>query len=488
MWTSTRKISPKTQKLLSVPDSVLSSERRSKIPDKWEDFARMTLIRSGTKIVNFNPYPYQIKAVESFENNFGNVVVKTRQLGMTETVANWMMWRAAKDPAFLGVVLSKTQSDTSNVARRVRASAESVPELIKLKTQNLTDLVFAGGGRILFRPSSPHAVRGIDSLSVCFLDEASFLDDLLLESIWLAAIPAMEMVGKDARIILQSTPYGRSGFFYDRFVANNGDIDIFEEIDAVRESGSSGYRHWVDNNGWAKHLIHWRAHPIYGSDENYIENICKVKQISESSARQEYDLEFATTELNIFPAEVVHACISGTWEEPTSKHPYYIACDCSSTGNDYTVAIVFKFVENKLSVVHMFRQRKRTLDYYIDSISKLIRDYQPIAVAVERNGIGAVFIEQLIKSNPQIRIEPFLTTRESKRESMTRLLFALENRLVSFPACVIADELKGFQRNGSKMEAASGQHDDTVISMAAGVSISPIKFNDSTFDLSFRKK
>jgi hypothetical protein len=71
---------------------------------------------------------------------------------------------------------------------------------------------------------------------------------------------------------------------------------------------------------------------------------------------------------------------------------------------------------------------------------------------------------------------------------MTRLLFALENRLVSFPACVIADELKGFQRNGSKMEAASGQHDDTVISMAAGVSISPIKFNDSTFDLSFRKK
>jgi hypothetical protein len=398
------------------------------------------------------------------------------------------MWRAAKDPAFLGVVLSKTQSDTSNIARRVRASAESVPQLIKLETQNLTDLVFSGGGRILFRPSSPHAVRGIDSLTVCFLDEAAFLDDLLLESIWLAAIPAMEMVGKDARIILQSTPFGRAGFFFNRFIANNGNKDVFEEIDSVREGGSNGYKFWVDENGWGKHLIHWRAHPIYGSDNNYIENICKVKQISESSARQEYDLEFSTTELNIFPAEIVHACISGTWEAPNSKHPHYIACDCSTTGNDYTVAIVFKFVDNILHVVHMYRQRKRTLDYNIDSISKLIREYQPIAVAVERNGVGAVFIEQLVKANPQVRIDPFLTTRESKRESMTRLLFALENRLVKFPACVIADELKAFQRNGSKMEAGTGFHDDTVISLAAGVSISPIKFNESKFDLSFASR
>jgi len=455
----------------------------ARIPDTWAEFARRTKIRSGTKVIPFDPFWYQEKLVETVENNYGTIVVKGRQLGCTETMASYMLWRAAREPGFLGVVLSKGFADTSNIAKRIRAMADSAPDMINLQTKNLTDLVLEGGGRILFRPSTPNGVRGLESVSMLVFDEAAFVPSIDL--LFTAAIPSTEMCGEDARIVLMSTPWGRSGFFFERLNSNNGNLDILEEAEKVRSVGSDGWRCWIDTAGWAKVLIHWRAHPIYSSDPNYIDTIKTRKQLTDTTARQEYDLEFESSEQNVFPAEYVRRCSNGNYEEPRSDGTYYIGVDTSTTGADYTVALVGRYERGCVHIVEMYRKRRMTLDYNLLKIGELIRTYNPLVVGIERNGCGQVYLEQLTKTNPGTRIEGLVTTKESKSEMITRILYALEQEAVSYPPSVIVDELMAYRRDGIKLEAPPGMHDDTVMSLAFVLSVSPVKRRIGTYDLSF---
>jgi hypothetical protein len=468
-------------KIASRAEAPILSDR---IPDNWPEFARMTKIRSGSKVMPFNPYHYQIELVQTVLDNYGTVVGKGRQLGCTETISSLMLWRACREPGFLGVVLSKGQADTANIAKRIRMMADSNPELIELATKNLTDLRIVGGGRILFRPATPNGVRGLESVSMLLFDEVAFIPSIDL--LYTAALPATEMCGGDARIVLMSTPYGRAGFFYERLATGNAGRDLLEEAELCRAPGSSGWRCWIDENGWAKVLLHWRAHPLYGADPNYIETTMKRKQLTESTARQEYDLYFTADDLTIFPAEAVKACARGSWAGPVEEGSYYISVDTSAMGGDYTVAMVGRYEKGAVAVVHMYRQRKRTVDYNLDAIGALITEYKPLVVAIERNGVGQVFVEQLSKAHPQVKIDSFATTKESKNEMVTRLLWCLEQEKVSYPVCPIVDELLVYQRDGQKLTAPSGAHDDTVMALAFLVTASPIRFQQGTFDLSFR--
>ena len=453
------------------------------VPDNWPDFARLTKIRSGSKVIPFEPYWYQEKLIQAVEENYGTIVVKGRQLGCTETMASYMLWRAAREPGFLGVVLSKGFADTSNIAKRIRAMADSAPEMLELQTKNLTDLVMRGGGRILFRPSTPNGVRGLESVSMLVFDEAAFVPSIDL--LYTAALPATEMCGDDARIVLMSTPWGRSGFFYERLNSNNGSFDLLEEAAKVRGPESNGWKQWVDTAGWNKILIHWRSHPIYSSDPNYIDTIKLRKQLTDATARQEYDLEFESSEQNVFPSEYVRKCSGGCFQGPDPDGTYFIAADTSTTGSDYTVAMVGRYQNGGIHVVEMYRKRKMTLDYNLMKISELIQAYNPITVGIERNGVGQVYVEQLSKMHPTTRVEGLVTSKESKNEMMTRMLYALEQECVSYPPSVIVDELMAYRREGIKMTAPPGQHDDTVMALAFLLTVSPIKRKTGTFDLSF---
>ena len=80
-------------------------------------------------------------------------------------------------------------------------------------------------------------------------DEVAFIP--AIDLLYTAALPT-EMCGADARIILMSTPYGQSGFFYERLITGNGSRDLLEEAEKCRAPGSDGWLSWVDENGWAK--------------------------------------------------------------------------------------------------------------------------------------------------------------------------------------------------------------------------------------------
>ncbi len=91
--------------------------------NSWLHYAPNFEIRTGKKISPFYPYPHQQLLHQIVENHYGTVILKSRQMGITEYFGSRYLFKAKNDPAFAAALFSKNQDDTNDIARRVRNMA-----------------------------------------------------------------------------------------------------------------------------------------------------------------------------------------------------------------------------------------------------------------------------------------------------------------------------------------------------------------------------
>ena len=342
------------QKLKKVDSTIV-------IPDNWIDFVKNCKIRSGGNIINFNPYDYQIKLVELMTES-SVVIVKSRQLGISETISSFMLYKACKNEGYLGLVFSKTQKDSSLLARRILRMIESLG--LKTKTENLSDIELKNGGRLLFRNSRPDSARGIESVCDVFLDELAFIENS--KEIWDAVAPSQQMVGDAARVYAVSTPNGKEGLFYDLISSSNNEIDILDVCDKVSKKQLTGFQNWKDEGGWNKIVIHWTIHPIYGTDPDFLKKVALTQKLSSETIEKEYNLNFSESESQVFSNDLILKNSCGNFEKPVENSTYFIGIDAVGSGNDYCAAVVLKLENKNYSVVKIYRENKKTSETYLN--------------------------------------------------------------------------------------------------------------------------
>lgn len=445
------------------------TDTQLQIPKNWADFARMVKIRSGGDVKPFNPYPYQEELVELMLER-SVCVVKSRQLGISESITSFMLWRACLNPGYLGLVFSKTQTDSSLLARRMRRMIASLG--LKTATENLSDIEILGRGRVLFRNSKPESARGIESVVDVFLDELAFLESG--KEVYDALAPAMQMVGDKARVFAVSTPNGKAGFYWDLFNNGNEGRDVEILCSQASKGESKPFQYWIDTGGWAKVLIHWKVHLIYGSDSKFLENVHEKQKLSWTTINQEYNLSFSESESAVFSVNIIRQCAIGFLESDVDKEAdYYIGLDTSTTGEDYCVAIVLKVKSNKCSVVQIYRKRQQTSEYHLYQIGEMINRYNPAIVGIEvTGGVGHLYLENLSKQFKSTEFKGIRTTGDSKPAMISTLQLALESQELKFPSnSPITEELLNFRRIDKKLEAAQGKHDDCVMALSFALSV-----------------
>jgi phage terminase large subunit-like protein len=445
------------------------------LPDHWFDFACLCDIRSGASVVKFVPYDYQKILIKQIKIHPTTVIAKTRQLGITETIANYFLFKASRNPGYLAVIFSKTQSDTSNIAKRIRRQIDSLYEYLETETDSLTDIQIKGGGRILFRNSTPNGARGLESVSDILYDEASFVEEI--EEIFKSSIPCTTAVGEDARIIILSTPNGQSGWYWDKLTLNNGDRDVLSICQQVGEGNVNPLQHWTDDNGWCKFILHWLGHPKFSlNKDTYLQSIKSRFELPEDVIQQEYNLSFTDSDTLVFSSDIIRKNAIASWSECDSGAIYYMGIDTSLLGNDYTVVTVLKEIDDRYQLVKLYRERKKTHEYNIYRISELIEEYQPIKVAIEVNSSGQIYYEELSGQHLNIEFAAIKTSASSKPKMINRLSLALEKGIITYPKDkVIIEEFLSFRQHGIKLEAIAGKHDDIIMSLAFAVTILPIE-------------
>jgi phage terminase large subunit-like protein len=462
-------IFPKYQsKLIANNDKI----NQLNVSNNWLDFARKCKIRSGGNVVYFDPYQYQIDLVNLMINH-SVCVVKSRQLGISETITNFMLWRACLNPGYLGLVFSKTQTDSSLIARRMKRMIESLD--LKTATENLTDIEVNGGGRILFRNSNPDSARGIESVVDVFFDELAFLESA--KEVFDAVAPSQQMVGNKARVFAVSTPNGKNGFYWDLLNSGNGNKDIELICKNVSDGNDEPFQYWIDSGGWGKVLIHWKTHPVYGGNSNFLNDIHDKQKLSWEIINQEYNLSFQESSCNYFSFADINKCAIGENEKYNDECDYFLGIDAATTGRDYAVCVVMKKDKNIYSLVHLYRKSQNSTEYHLFNINNLIAEYKPKKVAIEvTGGVGQVWFEELSKVNQYTTFERIKTTGDTKPMMLDRLKMLIENCKFIYPDnSPIIDELLNFKKNKNKLEAAGNKHDDIIMSVSFTLSCAMIE-------------
>lgn len=394
--------------------------KNNRLPNlSWFEFCCKLKVRSGGKITAFIPYDYQTDIVEKIKSG-NTIIAKSRQLGVSETVCSYLLWRAYTEPGYLAVIFSRTQTDSSLLARRVNRMIASIG--LSTKTDNLRDIELENGGRLLFKNSSPDCGRGLESVCDIFFDEYAFLDND--RHVYAAVIPAQQMV-VDSRLILVSTPNGTNNHFYELLKDDLLDIQI-SKLD------NQPYIHWMDNGNWNKLLIHWKSHPIYGNDVDFLDNIKKKRKLTSDKIKQEYCLNFNTVTESYFNSEIIQKNIEDI-ETDYIKGITYCGIDPSGQGKDYTVAVIGVVKDDVVYIDQIYRKQKTSFQVSCFEIGNILNARDCFNVGIEKNGIGVVWLEELSKKFDLVTFHGINTTGNSKPVMLARLKFLLENDRLKIP-------------------------------------------------------
>lgn len=449
----------------------------------FDIFAPMVKIQTSGTVKAFNLYDYQSDLVATIEANSQTVVVKSRQMGISETICCYLLMRAVTEPGFGAIVFSKTQADSAKLGRRIRNMAVSLGSMCpEFTTESDMRLAFKKLGGIDFLPVTARSARGIPSVSVIFFDEAAFIDGI--DGIYQAAIPTLGMLGGKGKVIFNSTPNGRSGLFYRLMISGPNDKqntaiacqEIAKPTNNIQpfERLAAHTRSWV-TKGWAKVFLHWRVHPIYGDDPLWAEKTRDDRQLTQAQWDQEYELAFSEGSSAVFPADLVEVAAIGMWSDPVPGRKYIMGIDPAFGGSDYFVAQVWEVYRGYYSLVSEYSAAHTSKTINIQRSLELIDQYKPINVGIEVNSGGGVILEDLSKSRSWVQWNEVNTQNRSKIENTDRIVLMLERQSIEFPDdSGLAKEMPHFVESiGARMrsttrtrEAESGFHDDHVMACA----------------------
>jgi hypothetical protein len=413
--------------------------------DEWSKFAPLTWIKTSGTIKPFKPFKIQQELVQSICDNQYTIVLKSRQVGASETVCSYLLCRALTEPGFSACVFSKTATDSGSLGKRIRAQAASIADSgIEFTTESNSELSFKGLGTIYFLPATPRAARGIPSVSVVVLDEAAFLDGA--EQIFTAVQPTMATLGDKGKLIMISTP--------------NGLGNMFSNL-------------WHTAEEWNKFKIHYSDIPIYAKDPKWAEKTKRRSKLTDRAFRQEYELDFVASDAQIYQPDLVElACNGECIEAGFIGREYVMAVDPAAGGDDFWCSIVMDVTRVPYRVVNVFRMRHKSSDYCIKQIIEQAEDFAPAKVIIEKNGVGAVVSEVLSMKLAKYMVEPYNTNRPNKISNTDRVAYLLEREELMLPRDPFFQELLMFQQmdNGDR-RAGEGAHDDSVMALALACSV-----------------
>ena len=450
------------------------------LPDNWVDFAKLTTIRSGGEMVQFNPYPYQV-IISDLMDSYNNIIcVKSRQLGLTQIAVSKFLHRAALNPAYSAIVFLRNSNDASAVSRRTKQLLAGLTDYVTPDSDNVGYLKLKALGEIYFKNSSREGSRSYDSVIDFLFDEAAFSENI--NQIYAASSPSTAMSGDNITKLIVSTPSAKSGWYWDKLNENNEGRDI-EEICKRVASGDlykeiPGMYWFEDAQKTLKLIVHWSVHPVYQKIPNYLDYRLKQDGTDTETILREYDLQFIDSAVSVFNIELIRENATGEYEDVREpRADYYCGLDTSTMGSDYTVFTVIKHDvrEDIYTLVHVYRRRQETSATHIYQISKLIETYQPVYVGIETTGgVGNIYLEELSRINYSTRFENIKTTRDTKTTMVSTVILGLEKNQFKYPEnSLLIDEMLSYRRIGAKFEAASGKHDDIIMSVSFGLTVSP---------------
>lgn len=365
-----------------------------------------------------------------------------RQVGKTTVLMAVLLYYACNFKNGFSIIMEPTYKQCIRVYNEMRAAFE--PILTKSGASQLV-LEFITGSKVQFLSgeSDIAAFQGyVVKNGVLCVDEAAYISD----DVFYALTPTTDV--HRSPIILTSTPRFRKGFFYDYYL-----------------EGMSGKSLSVKHFDWAGKSI------LTEEKLNFYK-----RTLPERLFKNYYLGEFADAVGSVF-GSFTHV-LSDNFEDPTyyemkwqKNIDCYAGIDWGTGQNqDYTVISIFNSLKQQIYI-----ERFNNLDetQTIKRVIEVIKQYRPITIQYETNGIGVVYggllSKAVISAGIQSGLKPFNTSNNSKTNLVNKLVVAIQNNDVQLLNNEeLINELTTYESQLTQSgkltyNAAKGSHDDMVI-------------------------
>jgi hypothetical protein len=424
-------------------------------------------------VIPFETYQFQDDCLAAFRENRFNIVLKSRQLGLSTITAGYALWLALfyKDKSIL--VIATKLPTAVNFIKKVKTMLNSIPPWLHLCTTNAKtqEIEFGNGSIIKAIPTSDDAGRS-ESLSLLIVDEAAFVHNF--EEIWTGIYPTISTGG---RAIILSTPNGVGGQYYKLWTEAEAGANLFNTI-----------------------KLPWHVHPEH--DQAWFNS--ESKNLPRRKVAQEFLCDFISsgeTFLQQEQMDQVRDLIADptksdidrnlwVWEEPIAGKKYVVSADVSrgdaGGSGDFSACHVIDIEEGNAVAEYM---GKIPPDKFAELLFKIGMKYNTALLVPENNGYGWTTATRLrdmgypLLYNDKMRGDPFdprnaifadgakpgfSTQTQSRHNMLVKLEELIRNKRLNVFSQRLFDQLQGFVWQGHKAMALRDCHDDLVISLAIG--------------------
>ncbi|MBP5421433.1 MAG: terminase family protein [Paludibacteraceae bacterium] len=353
------------------------------------------------KYAGFKPFLHQRAVIDEIKEARGtgkNVVcVSSRQKGKTTMIANILLYYAINFSSTKNYCVSPTLRQAKEVYKTI-IRAIGLSGIVR--SSNGTDLIInlINGSEIKFVSAEMgDALRGYSCNGITCIDECAYIQDNVFNLInpWTDFHRAPKL--------LVSTPFVKSGFFYDYY--NYG----------LEHTHNTVSINWSD--------------PIFKED---IEKIMPPERLEEYKAvlprnvfKTEYLGEWLDDDGTVFIN--FRNCIKDVRIQPDDR--LFVGIDFSNqTNNDDTaISILNQFGEQ---VMIKYFNNLTPLGQ-IDELYKIISPFerQIVSLQFERNSIGEVYgdlLTERLQTSTRNKVFDFTTTNQSKADIVTKLQVGFE--------------------------------------------------------------
>lgn len=431
-------------------------------------------IQHPTKgLIPFETYPFQNECIEDFIKHRFNIILKSRQLGISTVAAAYAVWLAAfyKDKNIL--IIATRLAVAQNFIKKVKVALRSMPKWLLIPEMNIDNrqaVELSNGSSIKAIPTSEDAGRS-EALSLLIVDEAAFVRNF--DTLWTSLYPTISTGG---RAIILSTPNGMGGQYYDLWVKAETKENEFNPI-----------------------KLPWDVHPEH--DQTWFDNECK--NFTQKQIAQELLCDFSTSGDTYFSSDDIEKLSFNirnpierwgpemgvwVWKYALSEHKYLISADVARGDSaDYSAFHVIDTDESE--VVSEFKG-KIPPDQFAVILAEAGKRYSNATICPESNTYGYAvnmklrdmgyknlyFKNERDKFNAlystgeaDIARAGFTTSGQTRSQILTKLEEVLRNGTIKIYSSRFYNELKTFVWTGSKAQAQKGKHDDLIMSLAIGV-------------------
>jgi len=176
--------------------------------------------------ISFKTWDFQKELLLKFEDFKNNVILKSRQMGISTITAAYVSWLMLfhRDKNIL--VIATKFSTASNLVKKVKSMIKLLPpwfdQLATIAIDNRSSFVLSNGSEIKASSTSADAGRS-EALSLLVIDEAAHIEGF--DELWTALQPTMAAGG---RCIALSSPNGVGNGFHTTYVeADSGENNFY---------------------------------------------------------------------------------------------------------------------------------------------------------------------------------------------------------------------------------------------------------------------